>query len=41
MQAMRDPTMMSELMRQQDRALSNVEAMPGGMNFLNRMYRGV
>ena len=30
-----------EMMRNQDRALSNLEALPGGMNALERLYRDV
>ena len=29
------------MMRNQDRALSNLEALPGGMNALERLYRDV
>jgi len=37
----RNPSMMQEMMRNQDRALSNLEALPGGMNALERLYRDV
>lgn len=39
--AARNPALQQELLRQQDRALSNVEAMPGGLNLLSRMYTDV
>lgn len=34
----RNPAMLQELMRNQDRALSNLESIPGGYNALQRMY---
>lgn len=34
----RNPNMMQEMMRNQDRALSNLESLPGGFNALQRMY---
>ncbi|GAB6023079.1 hypothetical protein CHUAL_007170 [Chamberlinius hualienensis] len=34
----RNPTMMQELMRAHDRAISNLESLPGGYNALRRMY---
>ncbi|CAN8220174.1 unnamed protein product [Coccothraustes coccothraustes] len=34
----RNPAMMQEMMRNQDRALSNLESIPGGYNALRRMY---
>jgi ubiquilin len=37
----RKPQLMREMMRNNDRALSNIEAMPGGMNHLQRMYKSV
>jgi len=37
----RNPSMMQEMMRNQDRALSNLEAIPGGFNALERLYRDV
>ncbi|KAJ3123949.1 hypothetical protein HK098_001538 [Nowakowskiella sp. JEL0407] len=41
MEEMMNPNMMNEAMRNQDRALSNIEAMPGGMNYLQQMYRSM
>lgn len=38
MQMVRNPAMLQELMRTQDRALSNLESVPGGYNALRRMY---
>lgn len=38
MEMMRNPAMLQELMRTQDRALSNLESVPGGYNALRRMY---
>lgn len=38
MQAAANPALMQELMRSQDRALANIEALPGGHNALRRMY---
>jgi hypothetical protein len=40
-QAARNPELMREMMRGNDRALSNIEAMPGGFNALSRMYHQV
>ncbi|KAK6312779.1 hypothetical protein J4Q44_G00161260 [Coregonus suidteri] len=37
----RNPTMMQEMLRNQDRALSNLESIPGGNNVLRRMYTDV
>lgn len=37
----RNPAMQAEMIRQHDRALSNVESMPGGFNLLSRMYSDV
>lgn len=37
----RNPAMVQELMRSNDRALSNLESMPGGFNALQRMYRDI
>ncbi|XP_064608467.1 ubiquilin-1-like isoform X2 [Liolophura sinensis] len=37
----RNPSMMQELMRSQDRAMSNLESIPGGFNALQRMYRDI
>jgi len=36
-----NPNLMAELQRNQDRALSNIEGMPGGFNALRRMYTEV
>ena len=33
--------MMQEIMRTQDRAMSNLESIPGGYNALQRMYRDI
>lgn len=41
MELARNPAMMQELMRQQDRVMSNLESMPGGSSALHRMYRDV
>lgn len=38
MEIMRNPAMLQEVMRTQDRALSNLESIPGGYNALRRMY---
>ena len=38
MQVMRNPNMMQEMMRNYDRALSNLESLPGGFNALQRFY---
>ncbi|KAG2186052.1 hypothetical protein INT43_002490, partial [Umbelopsis isabellina] len=38
MQMMRNPELMREMQRNNDRALSNIEAIPGGFNHLRRMY---
>ncbi|KAG0163297.1 Ubiquilin-3, partial [Apophysomyces sp. BC1034] len=35
---MRNPELMREMQRSNDRALSNIEALPGGFNYLRRMY---
>ena len=39
--AARNPALMTELMRGQDRALANIEMLPGGANALRRMYETV
>eukprot|EP00397_Hematodinium_sp_SG-2012_P007319 GEMP01007362.1.p1 GENE.GEMP01007362.1~~GEMP01007362.1.p1 ORF type:complete len:558 (+),score=98.32 GEMP01007362.1:83-1675(+) len=36
--AMRNPAMMREMMRQADRSMSNLETIPGGMDALRRMH---
>jgi hypothetical protein len=41
MQMARNPAMMREMMRTQDRAMSNLESMPGGFNALRRLYTEV
>lgn len=41
MEMARNPAMMQEMMRNQDRALSNLESMPGGFNALRRLYNDV
>ncbi|XP_051843531.1 ubiquilin-3 [Antechinus flavipes] len=38
---LRNPAMMQEMMRSQDRALSNLESIPGGYNALRTMYTDV
>ncbi|XP_067120239.1 ubiquilin-1 [Centruroides vittatus] len=38
MEVVRNPAMLQEMMRTQDRALSNLESIPGGYNALRRMY---
>ena len=37
----RNPALRNEMLRNQDRALSNIESMPGGFNLLQRMYTDV
>uniref|UniRef100_A0A069DV02 Ubiquilin-like protein n=1 Tax=Panstrongylus megistus TaxID=65343 RepID=A0A069DV02_9HEMI len=41
MELARNPSMLQELMRTQDRAMSNLESIPGGYNALQRMYRDI
>ncbi|CAH2327051.1 ubiquilin-4 isoform X1 [Pelobates cultripes] len=41
MELARNPAMMQEMMRYQDRALSNLESIPGGYNALRRMYTDI
>ena len=41
LQAARNPQLMREQMRNTDRAMSNIEAHPGGHNMLRRMYQTV
>ncbi|XP_046368742.1 ubiquilin-1-like [Haliotis rufescens] len=41
MELARNPAMLQELMRTQDRAMSNLESIPGGFNALQRMYRDI
>ncbi|CAA9988346.1 ubiquitin-like protein, putative [Plasmodium knowlesi strain H] len=37
----KNPSLMKELMRNTDRAISNIEAIPGGFNTLRRMYHNI
>ncbi|CAH1998657.1 unnamed protein product [Acanthoscelides obtectus] len=37
----RNPAMLQEIMRSHDRAMSNLESIPGGYNALQRMYRDI
>jgi len=41
MRAVQNPEVMREHMRNQDRQLSNIEGLPGGMNALQNMYTEV
>lgn len=41
MEAFRNPAMMRELMRNTDRAMSNIESIPGGFGALRRLYNEV
>ncbi|EDO32694.1 predicted protein [Nematostella vectensis] len=41
MEMARNPSVMQEMMRNQDRALSNLESLPGGFNALQRMYTDI
>ncbi|KAF5276662.1 hypothetical protein FQA39_LY06466 [Lamprigera yunnana] len=41
MELARNPSMLQELMRSHDRAISNLESIPGGYNALQRMYREI
>ncbi|XP_043259628.1 ubiquilin-4 [Colletes gigas] len=41
MELARSPSMLQELMRSHDRALSNLESIPGGYSALRRMYRDI
>lgn len=41
MELARNPAMLQELMRSHDRAMSNLESVPGGYNALHRMYRDI
>ncbi|XP_034195843.1 ubiquilin isoform X2 [Osmia lignaria lignaria] len=41
MELARNPAMLQELMRSHDRALSNLESIPGGHSALRRMYRDI
>lgn len=41
MEIARNPAMLQELMRNQDRAMSNLESIPGGQSALQRMYHDI
>lgn len=41
MELARNPAMLQELMRSHDRAMSNLESVPGGYNALHRIYRDI
>jgi ubiquilin len=41
MELARNPAMLQELMRNQDRIISNLESMPGGYSALRRMYTDI
>ncbi|XP_047321237.1 ubiquitin domain-containing protein DSK2b-like [Impatiens glandulifera] len=41
MEAVRNPELMREMMRNTDRAMSNIESSPEGFNMLRRMYENV
>ncbi|KAG5441472.1 Ubiquilin-1 [Clonorchis sinensis] len=41
MEIARNPAMMQEMVRNYDRALSNLESVPGGMNHLQRIFRDI
>lgn len=41
MELARNPSMLQELMRSHDRAISNLESIPGGYSALQRMYRDI
>lgn len=41
MELARNPAMLQELLRTQDRAMSNLESVPGGYNELQRIYRDI
>lgn len=41
MELARNPSMMQELMRSHDRAMSNLESVPGGYSALQRIYRDI
>lgn len=41
MEMIRNPAMMQEMMRNQDRAMSNLESIPGGFNALRRLYTDI
>ncbi|KAI8899328.1 hypothetical protein BC833DRAFT_586103 [Globomyces pollinis-pini] len=39
--AVKNPKLMQEMMRNQDRALSNIESIPGGFNHLSSMFKSM
>lgn len=41
MQLMRNPRLMQEMMRTSDRAMANIESMPGGFDALRRLYTDI
>lgn len=41
MELARNPSMLQELMRSHDRAMSNLESVPGGYSALQRIYRDI
>lgn len=41
MEMIQNPAMMQEMMRNQDRAMSNLESIPGGFNALRRLYTDI
>lgn len=41
LEMMRNPSLLREMMRSTDRAMSNIEAVPGGFNALRRMYHTI
>ena len=41
MRAMQDPSVMQEMVRSQDRAMSNISNHPGGFDALRRIYRDI
>jgi len=41
LQAARNPAIMNEMLRNQDRAMANIESLPGGYNALARMYEEI
>ena len=41
MRAMQDPSLMEEMVRSQDRAMSNISNHPGGFDALRRIYRDI
>merc|ERR1719181_2362433 len=41
MEAVRNPEVYQEMLRNQDRAIANISNMPGGFNALSRMYNQV